>query len=83
MTRGDISVYVGYLQRNQQAPMWRHIRHLRVPEFSSRKQTKVCRDNFSAELAPVDDGVSHPLLMQGMVMEVMREPVRAESWSGY
>ena len=47
-------------------------------EFYSRKQTKVCRSIFSAELASVDDGVSHSLLMQGMVNEVMHGPFRAE-----
>ena len=49
-----------------------------VLRFYSRKQTKLCRSTFSAELASVDDGVSHFLLMQGMVNEVMHGPFRAE-----
>jgi hypothetical protein len=45
-----------------------------VLEFYHRKQSRVCRSTFSAELAALDDGISHALVMQGMVNEVLHGP---------
>ena len=47
-------------------------------EFYHRKQARVCRNTFSAELAAVDDGTSHALVVQGMVTEIMHGPLNAE-----
>ena len=46
-------------------------------EFYHRKQTRVCRSTFSAELSAVDDGVSHGLVMQCMVAKVRYGPLKA------
>jgi hypothetical protein len=141
MTRGDIVVYIGFLQRSQQKPTWKHIKHLNtvvrwmkrksgtlvskkvqtpwqitvfpdsafkatepdclairaavilitstdyfpkggpagVLEFYHRKQPRVCRSTYSAELSSVDDGVSHGLVMQGMLNEVVHGPLEART----
>ena len=45
MTRGDVAVYVGSLQRNQQSPTWKHISHLNsVVRWMRRKScVLICR----------------------------------------
>ena len=48
-----------------------------VVEFYSRKQPRVCRSTFSAELCSVDDASSIGLLIRGMFAELVRGPMSA------
>ena len=45
MTRGEIVVYISYLQRNQQAPQWKHIRQMNaLVRWMKRKPSSlVCK----------------------------------------
>ena len=44
---------------------------LAVIDFYSRKQPRVCRSTFSAELAGVEDGISNAMLVRGLLSEVV------------
>ena len=48
-------------------------------EFYHRKQVRVCRSTFWAELTAVDDGTSHALVVQGMVTEILHGLLNAEN----
>ena len=48
-----------------------------VLEFYSRKQPRVCRSTFSAELSSVDDASSIGMLIRGMFAEICMGPMRA------
>jgi len=48
-----------------------------VVEFYSRKQPRVCRSTFSAELCSVDDASSIGLLIRGMFAELVEGPMKA------
>jgi hypothetical protein len=48
-----------------------------VVEFYSRKQPRVCRSTFSAELTSVDDACSLGLLIRGMFSEIIQGPMTA------
>ena len=48
-----------------------------VVEFYSRKQPRVCRSTFSAELCSVDDTSSIGLLIRGMFAELIDGPMTA------
>ena len=50
-----------------------------VLEFYHRKQTRICRSTFPAELSAVDDGTSHCLVMQCLIVEVPHGPLSAVS----
>ena len=139
LTRSDVAVHIGYLQRNAHAPRVKHFKALNtvvkwmkrtpcvlkhvaikppwsvlvmpdsafkatepdclairacvvvltslstlpsggpvgVVEFYSRKQPRVCRSTFSAELCSVDDASSIGLLIRGMFAELVRGPMSA------
>ena len=48
-----------------------------VVEFYSRKQPRVCRSTFSAELTSVDDATSIGLLIRGLFAELIHGPMKA------
>jgi len=140
LTRGDVPVNVGHLQRQVKKPLWRHVKQVnsvvrwmkRTPcvltyrpvpmpwamitfpdsayramevdclalraavvlvaneklledgggragtlEYFVRKQARVCRSTFAAELAGFDDGTSIGLVMQVMLVEVLYGPLQA------
>ena len=49
-----------------------------IVEFYSRRQPRVCRSTFSAELCSTDDASSIGLLVRGMFAEMCLGPLRAE-----
>ena len=144
LTRSDVSVHIGMLQRHSHAPRVKHfkalntvvkwmkrtpsvLRHVAIPppwsllvmpdsafkatepdclairacvivlssastsstptlpkggpvgvvEFYSRKQPRVCRSIFSAELCSIDDASSIGLLIRGMFAEIILGPMSA------
>ena len=142
LTRSDVAVNIGYLQRNAHAPRVKHfkalntvvkwmkrtpcvLKHVAIPppwsvlvlpdsafkacepdclairacvvvltqsrktlpsggpvgvvEFYSRKQPRVCRSTFSAELCSVDDASSIGLLIRGMFAEIVNGPMSASA----
>ena len=147
VTRADVAIHVGHLQRNAHAPTMKHARQLnavvkwlkRTPctlvykrvafpwevvtfpdsafratepdclavraavtlvveastffknmggrsvvlDFYSRKQPRVCRSTFSAELASQDDGISSAITWQVMLNEIAYGPLAAHQiqWS--
>ena len=48
-----------------------------VVEFYSRKQPRVCRSTFAAELSSTDDAASLGLLIRGMFAELILGPCKA------
>ena len=140
VTRADIAVHVGYLQRHTHDTQWRHVRALNtvvkwtrrrscviryesvpspwavtslpdsafaaqepdclairavivmiinvnwtgqlenvvgVMEYFTRKQPRVCRSTFAAEISAIDDGVSSSIIIQALLHELIHGPCTA------